>query len=570
MKMRKILSLLLALIMVLALFTACGEKAPVEETEEEEVEEIGAVSFPLEEPYVIDMMVKGSYDWETNLPKMTYYQKMVEMTNVTINPINLGDEHMTTLNAMFAAGNEGEVIIGNGVLNDSQLMELAYAGLVMPIEDYITNPELMPNYHNRGLKYTPQAVGAMTAPDGHIYSVARLQQAEYSYLESPLSVNMAWVEASGADISTIEGFEQYLAWVRDNDANGNGNPSDETPFLLANDKANAYSTLQAVMAWWGMPTKNSTLDAYVTLEDGEVLFVPTMDAYKDAIQTLNRWYEEGLIWSEYYTANTETFNAKLNNNETCMFGASLYPYIMSAAYAYYDELEFVAPPVIEGYEAELYYNCGINGYKNTFTLTNKCERPDIVLAWLDYCFYSLEGSLEVGYGLESDPYPRYHWNEDRTVFTLVENMMEEYGLTQEEYERYDEEHPGLLTGWGSTTYLRSAEDYEKGMWMTTGGAHTRLKEAYDNLYKPEGYINEEVWPRPYYTEEVSEEIGILRTDIFNTVTEKEANWVTGVNDIEADWADFNAQMEACGVARYVELLQETYNVYLDTMAEFVQ
>ena len=147
MKFRKILSLLLALLMLATLFVGCGEKASVEE-QEDETELTGEVVFPLEEPHTIDIMFKGSYDFEANLEKSTYYNDLVEKTNVRINPINLGDEPMTTLNAMLSAGNEGDVIFG-GVLNDSQLMELAYGGHLLAIEDYIKNPGLMPNYHTR-------------------------------------------------------------------------------------------------------------------------------------------------------------------------------------------------------------------------------------------------------------------------------------------------------------------------------------------------------------------------------------------------------------------------------------
>ncbi len=565
MKTRKILSLLLALLMVVSLFTACGEKAPVEDEEEEIDAATATVTFPLEEPHTIDIMFKGSYDFETNLEKSTYYNYLVEQTNVRVNPINLGDEPMTTLNAMLSAGNEGDVIMG-GVLNDSQLMELAYGGFLLPIEDYIKNPDLMPNYHTRGLSTEPAAIGVMTAPDGHIYSVARISDGtDYQALESPLTVNAKWVEASGADISTIEGFEEYLTWVRDNDANGNGNASDEIPFLLANDKANPYCTLQAVMGWWGMPTKNSTLDAYVTLVDGEVNFVPTMDSYKDAINVLSRWYQEGLIWNEFYTANAETFNAKLNNYETCMYGATLYLYSHNTSYSFLDELAYAPIPEIEGYEPRIYFNCGTMGYKNTFTLTSSCDRPDIVLAWLD-TFYSAEGSLAFHYNLDTDEVPWYKWNEDGTV-TYIDY---EGVLDQEEQAQVWEDNPSMYQMMGSYLWLKTAEDYEKGIWGDTAvGAQSDLNNAYENIYKPLNQVNEEPWPRPYFTEEVSEEIGILRVDIFNTVTEKEANWITGQADINADWDAFKAQMETLGVPRYVELLQDTYNVYLEALAPYL-
>lgn len=576
----KLLCLLLAVVMLTAVLAGCAQKveAPaepkqeatetkpaeaekVEEKAEEKVEEAPVeetgVTFPLAEPYTIKMMFKGNTDYE-QLEKNTFYKQLCEETNVNIEWINLGDEPMTTLNAMLASGTQGDVIFG-GVLNDSTLAELAYGGFLLPLEDYITDPEIMPNYVNRGLSEVPTAVGNMTLPDGHIYSLARIDNNASSYLESPLYVNKAWMEQAGLDnVDTIEKFEQYLTYVRDNDMNGDGNPNDEVPLLLATSGANAYATVQAMLGWWGLPTKDSALDSYVVVTDGKVELAPTMDAYKEAISTISRWYQEGLIWSELYTANKDSFNARLNNEVAC-WGATMVQKPASNT-SFYADLDCVLYPAIEGFAPRAYYNCGFNGYKNIFTLTANCEKPEVVLAWLDK-FFSVEGTRNFFYGLtsdweEGDAYPRYEVSADGK-FAEITCSAEEIDFNKANY-------PTFYNMWGSYTYLRSAEDYETGA-VALNEAGQKLKEVYDNLYKD--IINQEVWPRPYYTAEDSEQISFLRTDVFAIITEYEAQWVTGQSDINADWDSFQQQLKAAGSDDLVKLLQNAYDIYVETNAK---
>ena len=555
MKTRRILSLLLALTMVLTLFTACGEKAPVEEEEDYEEEEITSVSFPLEEPFEIEIMFSGNTDWNTYLPRCSYYQKLVAETNVTVKPVNLGDEPMNALNAKLASGDYGDVIMG-GILNDTTVSELAYAGWLLPLEDYLTDAELMPNYVNRGLADVPGAVGVATLPDGHVYSVPRIDNEMVMYMSMPLVINVNWMAQAGLDnVDTIEKFEQYLTYVRDNDVNGNGNPNDEIPLLVGgNSSIHSNSNIQALLQWWDLPTKDSALDSYCTVKDGVVTLVPTTEAYKDAINTLNRWFEEGLIWSECYTANKETFSGRLDS-ETAIWGAALTRSIpMTREYAK-DQLRVVAPPKVEGYDCRLYINPGVLGYKNTFSVTNNCENPEIVMAWLDY-MYSEENSVAYLYNLADDEPARYQMVDGKINTEVV-------AMTEEEYEWITENNPTLAELFGATCYMRTSDMYRNLLPMSDTFA--MLWDAYENIYKD--YWNDEMWPRPYFTQEASEEVGFLQADIFALINDYEAKWVTGVSDINEDWDTYMAQMEAVNYQRLVELQQEAYDVFLAATAE---
>ena len=546
-KSTKFISLFLAALMLLATLTGCANSKDGGKGKTD----IPKVKFPLEEPYTLRAMVKGVVS-QDDLEKSSYYQKLVEDTNVRLELIPLGDEPTTTLNAMLSAGTYGDVIIG--VLNDSLLTDLAYGDFLIPIEDYIQDADLMPNYNTRGLSTIPEAVKTMTLPDGHIYSVARIDANKAGNLESPLVVNKEWVKKSGADLSTIEGFTEYLRYVRDNDMNGDGKTNDEIPLLIANSTATPYATVQACLGMWGLATKDSALDSYCVVKKGKVSLAPMMDAYKEAISTLSSWYKEGLIWSELYTANKESFDSRLNDRTTPQWGATFGVIHLSSAASYADDLEAIKYPAIEGYQPCAYMNPGYLGYKNTFTITKNCEHPEIAMAWLDQ-IYSQEGTVAISYGLESDKdipgyTPQYDFKEDGSI--------EQITISLEQSDMNKKLCPRLSSIFGGAyLYLRAQEDYDAGK-VILSKALSQIGEIYQ-FYGND--VNREVWPRPYYTQEINDEINAVRTDVFNIITQYEAKWIVGQSDINADWDGYKKQMEDAGAVRLAELLQSAYDTW---------
>ena len=103
----------------------------------------------------------------------------------------------------------------------------------------------------------------------------------------------------------------------------------------------------------------------------------------------------------------------------------------------------------------------------------------------------------------------------------------------------------------------TAGDYDEGR-LVKSGASLNTQAAYD-VYKD--YLNDEIWPRPYFGSDVSTRLGELRTDIFSLVNQKKADWITGNSDINAEWDAYCASLEKMGVAELVELMQGAYDNY---------
>lgn len=503
-------------------------------------EETG-VTFPLKEEVTFDLMVRYDGDLEAALAKCAWWQRLYEQTNVKINFITMPSENtMGVLNAMFASEEEGDAILGGSIINEANLSLMAANGLLMPLNKFVDDVELMPNINERIFAESPATKGLMTAPDGNIYSLVKYTGLPGHYMESPIWLNKVWLDKAGLPVpKTIEELENVLIAFRDGDMNGNGDATDEIPYLVrSGDSARHF---EAILGLWGMATKDNANDNYCYVENGEVIFAPGSEAYKDAMITLNKWYEEGLIWSEAFTANDETLTAKFSSN-TALFGMITGSNLPAQIIDQYIILE---PVAVEGYEPSWFLHPGLLGTKGMFSVTRSCENPEILMAWIDQ-LYSFENTVALNYGEESDG----RW-------AMVDGKFVANTLTTDEEDRLNAEAPTfaylILNPPSAFTIADYAERAEMPASELTGARNYGIYEK---------YLTDELWPRPYIAEADVTRLSELRTDIFNTVSLKKAEWITGESDVEADWDAYIASLNSMGVAEFVDILQRNYDNYL--------
>lgn len=504
-------------------------------------EETAGVTFPLEEEatFNVAFSINGSVDQE----KVQLLKDLAEQTNVNINIIEFSEEPMQKLNAMLTAGQELDAIFA-AFISDSDASLMATNGILMPLNDYITE-DIMPNFTSRVVAENSDVLGVCTMPDGNIYTMPYYNALQGNYLESPFWINKTWVEKAGwkvEDIKTIDDLETVLTYFRDHDMNENGIDDDEIPYMMY--QGHFANHVEAFLGLYGIATKDSSYENYVTVKDGEVIFAPLTENWKDAIKKLSDWYEKDLIWSEMFTATFETYTAKIQEGDTPVVGL----YNMNAApNVASDEYVQLAPVSVEGYETEWYIHPGLKGGKGMFALTSSCEQPEILMAWLDQ-LYSFENSVAALYGEEGDG---WGYTEDGKV--------EVYTLTTEETARITEESPSLkiyLDG-SQPPYALTIEDYAERIQLSE--TDQKKMESYE-MY--ESYLTDETWPRPYFAGDVASRLSELRTDIFSTLSLKRAEWITGVADIDVEYDSFVEEMEKMGIDEFVEIMQNTYDTYL--------
>lgn len=268
-----------------------------------------SITFPLAEAKEFSLMVSCSYTGDPN--DLVINQRIAEDTNVNINWVDLGTgtERLEKLKLLLNSGDYGDGIYSNVSITEADVSTYAAAGVLIPLEDYITE-ELTPNLWTLKQK-SPESFAVETHQDGHIYALPRVSQYRPDYLESPIWINKEWLEAVDMDVpTTADELYEVLKAFKETDCNGNGQ-MDEIPLLI--NSTSGYMHFEAWLGMWGIPCKDSTYDSYLVVQDGVVKFAPLMDEYKDFLKFMNKLYSEGLIYNECFTATSAMVQSLLDS-----------------------------------------------------------------------------------------------------------------------------------------------------------------------------------------------------------------------------------------------------------------
>ena len=531
---KRVLCLVLCLCAVLSM-GACTENRTNDSDTDDNVK-VEKVQFPLEEPVTFTFMIQGveSVEFKNAIANNALTKKLEAATNVHIEWQFIGND-TTKLSLLMSGGGYGDVIWGGPVLNSVTASKYIAAGKIQDLTPYITE-DLMPEF-SADLAENPKIMNMITAADGKVYTLPKITGLEGSYLESPIFINKAWLDKVGKDVpTTIDEFIDVLRAFRDGDPNGNGE-ADEIPYIACT--SSAMGNLEALGGMFGIATKDGTNDSFVQVKDGKVTFVPATDTYKEYVKFLRQLYTEGLLWSECFTANSSTMNAKLKS-ETCLVGCYTLNTPLKTDYA--DDYICIRPPKVEGYEPCWYYHPAIDGSKNQFYVTDKCQNLSILMAYVDQ-FFNLENSVMAYYG----PVGEGRVIMENGKYTFLE-------LSSEEAASLGNTNPAYSGLVGN--HIRSITSSDFANKINLSKEQKILQSNYE-LYKD--ILNDERWPRPYFATEVCNDADLYVTDINLTVGQRRANWITGRTDIDSDWDKFLSDLDACGLQEYMVILQDAYD-----------
>lgn len=487
-------------------------------------------------------------DWD----KLMFFQLMEQATGVhfDINTINL-DGYQEAFNLAVNTESYAEVMLGC-MLTNKQLVELGSQGILIPLEDYITE-ELTPNLY-AFLEEYPLVRGAITAPDGHIYALPQLNAAPIAYTGS-IWVNNDWLEALGltdADLPTdVEGLYDLLVRFRDEDPNGNGE-ADEIAWGLTD----GFDHLKgSIIGAFGLPSNEVYAD-----DDGKMQYgMMQEEQMVNFLTYVKKLYDENLIPKDFLTY-TQTDEAALGaeNRAGMGYGAiptNIWPFEGANA----DEVNEKASkyPMLPALKSEhteepMWPHTGTGIQTGTFALTDLCEsngHVEAMMRWVDY-LYSEAGSLLIHYGPEGYAY-------EVTEDGLYRQIAPTDGRS------YEERRGGSITpdcGIAMPKYVRPTTE---GNW--TDVLQQRRNQQTDEKLVP--YLKLTM-PQLFFLEDENTEIATLETDLDNFVKSVMAKFVTG----ELDLANYHAEVveplqSNFKIDRLLELYQGAYDRYTAALAD---
>ena len=551
--MKKFVSLLLVLMMVFGVVSAMAEPAwKLENT-----------IFPLEEEVTFTVLTSGyRYGTLSEIDNNEDWNSFCEATNLNFEFVSIGDydapEARNNLQMKIMNEDYGDAIMTVYIdtLSTADIQELGSAGILLPLDDYLSNPEIMPNFYNNVYTKYPHLINNMKSIDGHIYSFQGVTElAGFTAGEALMQVNSAWLEswkaARGVDHSpeTLDEFEDMLVYFRDSDLNGNGE-RDEIPYMIAQAGWNGTVSVEHALGMYGISTKDSALDMNIMIDDDQCYFAHTTEAYKAGLKTLADWYSKDLIWEEIFTGNAETVNSEIAQAATKIGVINTNVLI--------DGFVGLMPPVIEGFSPRYHMHPALRGgVSQPFAvLTKDCENPEVFASFVDLMF-DFDNNMLWHLGSENqnndmvsrDAEGRYVYTADMLV-PPAKGEMDDAKRAIHDYLWFIE--------YGTLDAFNACVDVDT---YFGGDARVEAHKMYseNNLWNP----TTSIWPRCTLLEEDAEDFAFAYTDVSAILTEYRAKFVTGQLDIDAEWDSFQEKMKKLGIEDMQQAVQRAYDAYLN-------
>ncbi|MEV5027085.1 extracellular solute-binding protein [Paenibacillus sp. LPE1-1-1.1] len=524
---RRLAILLMSFTMLFSLIGCAGkaEDAPADKGSDFNKEGLPIVAAPV----TLDVLTVRWGNMGDTFKSNKWLQDLEKESNVKINwQVMSSNDWGEQKSIMLASGTLPDIILGDNVFSDSDIVNnLTY---FLPLDDYID--EYMPNL-KAALLETPEMKKISTFPDGKMYSLpARLPSRPMTTMQ-PV-INKAWLERLGLDIpSNIEDLYNVFKAFKEKDPNQNGK-ADEIPFSGSVDISMDF------LNPFGITDLNGNS---MMLKEGDPIFYPASNEYKEGLKWAHKLYSEGLIDQELFTQDNTMSTAKQQNPDAALIGFSN-QWIPDAVFGKWKD-EYATIPSIAGPDGNRYQTgdpVGLSLRRNELLITTSSKHPEVAARWADQ-FYTNEASIQNFWGAIGTVIQK---NDDGT-YAL---MSPPEGTSADAW--YWEQS---LRDFGPKYVSPS---FEKNIILDekTGDGLKLVIDKLSNEYVTEPF------PNVMYSAEEFQELPTLTTDIDSYVKTTRAQWITKGN-IDEEWDAYIKQLNAMGLERLVEIRTDAYERYLD-------
>lgn len=238
----------------------------------------------------------------TDMGECKAFQEYADRNNVEIewvHPID-GSDANEQLNLLLASGNLPDIIFWNWNSVPGGVSKYVSQKMFINLEDY---RELIPDYL-ASLEANPDCKRAAYLDDGTLPAFYQLESEVKRTMSIGGMIRKDWLDKLGLSIpSNIEEWHTVLTAFKTQDPNGNGE-ADEIPFTFYAGYDNNYFA-----SAWGV-----TDEMCINPADGKIWYGPVTEEFRQYLETMNQWYKEGLIDSEYATNDSKMLTAKMTGN----------------------------------------------------------------------------------------------------------------------------------------------------------------------------------------------------------------------------------------------------------------
>lgn len=470
------------------------------------------------------------------------------------------DETNTKISLMATSGEDLPDVLITSSLTNEMILNYGTNGLFLPLNDYIYDASVMPNYNSMPEDALKLMNEASTQADGNIYSVGKYLPADWNIATNRSYINVAWLDKLNLKMpETTEELKDVLIAFRDKDPNGNG-MKDEIPMYAQNSsgshKNNVLVWLMNSFIFFNGNMANGSL---ALNEDGTEVIAPfAADEFREGLMYMKDLYDEGLISASAFTDDYTQLKATLNTEPnvvgfvtTAQF-SDWSDYDNNPNFAEMQMIKPVAGP--EGISYNAYTDYVPSQAAFIFSTT---EKADLAVKFLD-AFYNTDTNLVARYGKEGVDFTR-----DESVLSTLVSWRTEMGIIDSMKlgtinDVYAE--PNNITwhdiqpGYRDNSIIMGAANVDSTVYEPSPGNDTM---AYHYLNYRFNHP-EHVLPALKYTEKETSTIQDAITSIPSYVMTSMSEFVTGTRDPETQWDTYLKELESMGLSTWLEIAQDAY------------
>ncbi len=580
--MKKLLALLLASLMVVALFAGCSKKAeetskeeasqgetskeeaseeeaPAEEGGEEEApaEEGGEEEAPategrtlgdngvyyggypsVDEPVTISVChERAAQTLEEDENNKWAVKNATETTGIALEWNNL------------ASGTSGEqipIMLAGGDLPDVFFELMSNSYILQYEEDFVPIEGWRDTYAANIFRIMEQIdiwEKEAVTPSGHVYSGLRFYESlEDNSMNGIQIMNTTWLKNVGIDELPTDWDSYYAALeaFRDQDANGNGDATDEIPYGWADGMWCAHLFANE-SGRFDIGTFDS--DYFEISTDGVVSCSRNTDRYKEYLQVVHQWYEDGLIDKEGFTDGWDELGNKVKNDKVgTYYSWTALEYMGTEQAANWDTIDRIGYPGHEGIQ---------NGVKDLLTarhpgwvITTNCKIPEAACAYWDYLQSDPDLSIAMSYGEEGKLWGKY---EDGSRYWIIPEATEDMNYENMKYSY------GFVNGC-PLVLKKDMPVYDEEISPGSSLREQMVYQVKDKALEQTQCMA----PASYIPAEAAQEYSLYNSDIESAINQFHGGAVvSGFED--AEWDAYVAQLDTLGLADYIEYNQHRYD-----------
>ena len=339
-KTKRTLGIGLAMMMAVSMLSGCGGKtSDTSSSAGSDKSQSGG-----ERPTFKVATVRATDAWPTDFMEEGFMKELEEKYNVDIEwQIYYYSDWAEQKSLLLASGDLPDAFFGSLALNDTDVAQnkSSFVDLTDRIEGN------MPNL-TKAFGECPELKAVCTDRDGRIYSLPKKLPLRPEVCGFIPFINKTWLDNLGMEVpKTYQELEDVLEKFAAEDADGDGNPSNEIP-VTNYAAANLLSTdLRSVLSPFGtMVTRG---DNYMGLNsEGQPVFMPVQENYRESVKWMHEMYEKGIVDPEYFTQETSMYTSKIQAEGGSKVGL-IWGWTEDAA-AGVNSGQFIPMPAVEGYD----------------------------------------------------------------------------------------------------------------------------------------------------------------------------------------------------------------------------